>query len=84
MDVAAGDVGGQALRLGLIDQVVMNVVPVVFGEGRPFFGSAAGEVTLADPSLVAQGHRVTHLLCDVPRSAHTRSVWLRRAACRVR
>lgn len=69
VDVAAGDVGGQALRLGLIDQVVMNVVPVVFGEGRPFFGSAAGEVTLANPSLVAQGDRVTHLLYDVPQSA---------------
>lgn len=29
VDVAAGDVGGQALRLGLIDQIVMNVVPVM-------------------------------------------------------
>lgn len=29
VDVAAGQIGGQALRLGLIDQVVMNVVPVV-------------------------------------------------------
>ena len=39
VDVAAGEIGGQALRLGLIDQVVMNVVPVVFGAGRPFFGA---------------------------------------------
>jgi hypothetical protein len=46
----------------------MNVVPVVFGEGRPYFGSAAGELTLADPSLVARGDRVTHLLSDVPQS----------------
>ncbi len=68
VDVAAGDVGGQALRLGLIDQVVMNVVPVVFGEGRPFFGRGAGEVTLGNPSLVAQGDGVTHLLYDVPQS----------------
>lgn len=37
--VAAGEVGGQALRLGLIDQVVMNVVPVASGAGRPFFGA---------------------------------------------
>jgi dihydrofolate reductase len=65
VDVAAGNVGGQALHLGLIDQVVMNVVPVVFGEGRPFFGGSAGEVTLAGPSLVAQGDGVTHLLYDV-------------------
>ncbi|PXY20697.1 dihydrofolate reductase family protein [Prauserella muralis] len=68
VDVAAGDVGGQALRLGLIDHVVMNVVPVVFGEGRPFFGRAAGAVALAGPALVAHGHGVTHLLYDVPRS----------------
>lgn len=68
VEVAAGNVGGQALRLGLVDQVVMNVVPVVFGEGRPFFGSADGEVTLASPSLVARGDRVTHLLYDVPSS----------------
>ena len=67
VDVAAGQIGGQALRLGLIDQVVMNVVPVVFGSGRPFFGAMGpgATVDLADPSLVASGKRVTHLLYDV-------------------
>jgi dihydrofolate reductase len=67
VDVAAGQIGGQALRLGLIDQVVMNVVPVVFGTGRPFFGATGpGDiVTLANPSRVVQGDRVTHLLYDV-------------------
>jgi dihydrofolate reductase len=70
VDVSAGEIGGQALRLGLIDQVVMNVVPVVFGAGRPFFGAmGAGEpIVLADPSRVVQGDRVTHLLYDVVRS----------------
>jgi dihydrofolate reductase len=67
VDVGAGQIGGQALRLGLIDQVVMNVVPVVFGSGRPFFGAMGpGEtITLANPSRIAQGDRVTHLLYDV-------------------
>jgi dihydrofolate reductase len=67
VDVAAGQIGGQALRLGLIDQVVMNVVPVVFGAGRPFFGAMGpgDSVTLANPSRVVQGDRVTHLLYDV-------------------
>jgi dihydrofolate reductase len=67
VDVAAGQIGGQALRLGLIDQVVMNVVPVVFGAGRPFFGAmgSGDTVTLSDPSQVVQGDRVTHLLYDV-------------------
>ena len=67
VDVAAGQIGGQALRLGLIDQVVMNVVPVVFGAGRPVFAAMGpgDTVTLANPSRVAQGDRVTHLLYDV-------------------
>lgn len=52
--------------MGLIDQVVMNVVPVVFGAGRPFFGTVGpGDiVTLANPSRVVQGDRVTHLLYE--------------------
>src|SRR6476659_9862746 len=32
--VAAGDVGGQALALGLLDEVAMDVVPLVFGTGK--------------------------------------------------
>jgi dihydrofolate reductase len=35
VDMAAGEIGSQALKLGLIDQVVVNQVPVVFGSGRP-------------------------------------------------
>ena len=31
VEVAAGDVGGQVLAAGLIDEVRMDVVPVVFG-----------------------------------------------------
>jgi dihydrofolate reductase len=69
VDLAAGQIGGQALRLGLVDQVVMNVVPVVFGSGRPFFGAmGAGDVVFLDnPTRIAQGDRVTHLLYDVAR-----------------
>lgn len=67
VDVAAGEIGGQALRLGLIDQVVMNVVPVVFGAGRPFFGAMGpgDTIVLTNPSRVVPGDRVTHLLYDV-------------------
>jgi len=36
---AAGEVGGQALALGLVDEVAMDVVPVVFGSGKRYFGS---------------------------------------------
>ena len=67
--MAAGQIGGQALKLGLIDQVVVNVVPVVFGSGRPFF--ATGDLTepllLENPTTIVAGDRVTHLLYDVSR-----------------
>jgi len=68
VDVAAGQIGGQALRLGLIDQVVVNLVPVVFGSGRPFFatGPLAAPIELDNPSQVVRGDRVTHLVFDVP------------------
>ena len=38
VEVAAGDVGGQVLAAGLIDEVRMDVVPVVFGSGKRYFG----------------------------------------------
>jgi dihydrofolate reductase len=69
VDVAAGQIGGQALKLGLIDQVVVNQVPVVFGSGRPFFatGGLAEPLRLENPSTIVRGDRVTHLLYDVSR-----------------
>ena len=69
VDVAAGQIGGQALKLGLIDQVVVNLVPVVFGSGRPFFatGPLNEPLRLENPSQIVQGDRVTHLVYDVRR-----------------
>ena len=49
--VAAGDVGGQALALGLVDEVAMDVVPVVFGSGKRYFGSVDGQHLLEDPDV---------------------------------
>ena len=59
--VAAGDVGGQALALGLVDEVGMDVVPVVFGTGKRYFGSVDTQHLLEDPDTVIQGNRVLHL-----------------------
>jgi dihydrofolate reductase len=69
IDVAAGQIGGQALELGLIDQVVMNVVPVVLGSGRPFFasGGLSEPLRLANPTTIVRGDRVTHLVYDTSR-----------------
>jgi dihydrofolate reductase len=65
--VNAGDVGGQALAAGLVDEVAMDVVPVVFGTGKRFFGSVAGQHLLDDPHLVLPGERVLHLRFRVRR-----------------
>ena len=64
--VTAGEVGGQAMALGLIDYVAIDVVPVVFGSGKPYFGSFAGlPLMLEDPEVVIQGDRVLHLRYQV-------------------
>ena len=59
--VCAGDVGGQALALGLVDEVAMDVVPVVFGRGKRYFGAIEGQHLLEDPHVVVRGDRVLHL-----------------------
>jgi dihydrofolate reductase len=65
--VAAGDVGGRAFALGLVDEVAMDVVPVVFGSGKRYFGSVDAQHLLEDPHTVIQGDRVLHLRYRVHR-----------------
>lgn len=67
VEVAAGDVGGQVLAAGLVDEVRMDVVPVVFGSGKRFFGSVDAQHLLEDPDVVLQGRRVLHLRYPVRR-----------------
>jgi dihydrofolate reductase len=65
--VNAGEVGGQILAAGLVDEVAMDVVPVVFGSGKRYFGSIDGQHLLEDPHVVIQGDRVLHLRFKVRR-----------------
>lgn len=67
--VTAGDMGGQALALGLIDAVAMDIVPVVFGSGKRYFGAFEGQQLLEDPDVIVQGKRVLHLRYRVPRAS---------------
>ncbi|MCW2758117.1 MAG: Dihydrofolate reductase [Nocardioidaceae bacterium] len=61
--VAAGTIAGQCLELGLLDDVAIDLVPVVMGTGRPYFGDVAhDDVALGDPTVCVQGDRVTHLV----------------------
>ena len=61
VSVSAGNVGGQALAAGLVDEVSVDLVPVVLGAGVRFFGDYAGATLLLDNPRVVQGDRVTHL-----------------------
>ncbi|MEV4253716.1 dihydrofolate reductase family protein [Spirillospora sp. NPDC049652] len=65
--VNAGEVGGQILAAGLVDEVAMDVVPVVFGSGKRYFGGVDGQTLLEDPDVVIQGDRVLHLKYKVRR-----------------
>ena len=67
VEFAAGDVGGQALAAGLVDEVRMDVAPVVLGSGKRYFGSVDSQQLLEDPEVVIQGNRVLHLRYRVRR-----------------
>ncbi len=67
VEVSAGHVGGQALAAGLVDEVRMDVVPVVFGSGKRYFGSVDAQHLLEDPDEVIQGNWVLHLRYRVRR-----------------
>ena len=65
--VTGGTIARQCLELGLLDEVAIDLVPVVMGAGnRPFFGELTTEdVLLGNPTTCIQGDRVTHLVFPV-------------------
>ena len=67
VEIAAGDVGGQALAAGLVDEVAMDVAPVVLGSGKRYFGPVDAQHLLEDPDVVIQGNRVLHVRYRVRR-----------------
>jgi dihydrofolate reductase len=65
--VCAGNVGGQAVAAGLIDEVAIDVAPVLLGSGKRYFGDADIPEGLLDDPTVVQGDRVLHLRYRVRR-----------------
>ena len=61
MALNAGDLTGQAIAAGLVNELAVNLVPVVFGSGVRFFGGYAGQPVLLDDPQIVPGDRVTHL-----------------------
>jgi dihydrofolate reductase len=58
----------QALNLGLVDEIAVDLAPVLLGDGIRFFGDLAQAPLLLDDPEVIQGSRVTHLRYRVRRS----------------
>jgi dihydrofolate reductase len=69
VSVSGGTIARQCLELGLLDEVAIDLVPVVMGAGnRPFFGDLSSEdVMLDNPTVCVQGDRVTDLVFPVLR-----------------
>lgn len=66
--VAAGTIAGQALAAGLLDEVAIDLVPIVMGSGHRYFADVEPDaVRLGDPTLVIPATRVTHLRFPVLR-----------------
>ncbi len=67
LTIASANVTQQALDLGLVDEVCVSLVPVLFGEGVPYFAKLdRGHLRLDDP-VVVQGRRALHLRYPVRR-----------------
>jgi dihydrofolate reductase len=65
--IASPTIIQQALDLGLVDEVAVSLVPVLFGEGKSYFGQLAdGHLMLEDPDVV-RGRRALHLRFKVRR-----------------
>lgn len=64
----SGVIASQALDAGLLDEVWIDLVPVLLGGGTPFFsGLGVAPVVLDGPVESVQGDRVTHLRYRVRR-----------------
>ena len=65
--IASANIVQQALDLGLVDEVCISLVPVLFGEGITYFGKLAGGHLMLEDPVVVQGQRALHLRYPVRR-----------------
>ena len=66
--VSAGTIARQALDAGLLDEVAIDLAPVIMGSGRRYFGEDPAPMRFGDPTTIVQGRRVTHLRFPVERA----------------
>ena len=65
--IASADIIQQALNLGLVDEICISLVPVLFGTGIRYFGELVGGHILLEDPVVIQGTRALHLRYRVRR-----------------
>ena len=58
--VAGATAARECLDAGLLDQIMVSLVPVILGEGVPWFAGARRPVRLSDPQVM-EDRGVTHL-----------------------
>lgn len=59
--VNGGTMARQCLELGLLDEIFLDLVPVLLGGGTPFFDHVGIAPVLLDGPTVTEGRRATHL-----------------------
>ncbi len=60
--VNGGVMASQCLDAGLLDEIWVDLVPVLLGEGTPFFSGLVNRpVSLEGPISVVESNRVTHM-----------------------
>jgi dihydrofolate reductase len=63
--VAGPNIAQQCLDLGLLDEIRVELTPVILGAGIPFFANLARTPVLLENPTVIEGDRVTHLIYPV-------------------
>jgi dihydrofolate reductase len=64
VSVAGATATRAVLDAGFLDEIVVSLVPLILGEGIPWFAGSQGPVRLSDPEVIAD-EGVTHLRSQV-------------------
>jgi dihydrofolate reductase len=59
--IASANIIQQAVNLGLVDELCISQVPVLFGTGIRYFDELVGDHVMLEDPVVIQGTRALHL-----------------------
>jgi dihydrofolate reductase len=66
--VSGANIAQQCIDLGLLDEIRVDLAPVLLGDGIPFFANLKYTPVLLENPRVIEGDRATHLVYAVRRS----------------